>query len=161
VWDDLAALLPGTAASDDLAIIEGTWGANAPTVRSSDGKNTTITQRLRTRQILDPHYVAAGGVQVVITAGMNTTVASVSATVDVECYEDDGDGGVSADLCATAAQSINSLTKATKAFVITPTNLAGGSVLDIRITIAITDSATATAVIGEISKIAVLEDVRG
>ena len=47
VWDDLNANLPGTAASDDLGIIEGTWGTDAPTVQSSDAKATTVTQRAR------------------------------------------------------------------------------------------------------------------
>ncbi len=161
VWDDLAALLPGVAAADDLAIIEGTFGTDAPTVQSSDAKATTITQRLRFRKRIDDNYVAGGDVKLRIRAGMNTTESDGTATVDVECYADDEDGGVSADLCSTAAQSINSISLASKDFVITPTTLEPGMVLDFRVTIAITDAATGTAVIGEISRMAILRDIRG
>ena len=161
VWDDLASLLPGVAADDDLAIIEGTWATDAPTVQTSDAKSTSITQRLRFRRRLGPEYVSGGDIKLRIRAGMITTISDDTATVDVECYCDDEDGGVGADLCATAAQSINSLTKADRDFVITATGLAAGDVLDFRVTIAITDAATATAVIGEISRMVLLRDIRG
>ncbi|HUX16677.1 MAG TPA: hypothetical protein VMW52_09410 [Phycisphaerae bacterium] len=161
VWDDLAALLPGVAATDDLAIIEGTWAANAPRVQSADAKATTVTQRLRFRRRLPENYVAAGDVTLRVRAGMITTASDGTATVDVECCADDEDGGVSADLCATPAQPINSLDKADCDFVITPTALAPGVVLDFRVTIAITDTETGTAVIGEISRMALLRDVKG
>jgi len=161
VWDDLASLLPGVAANDDLAIIEGTWGTDAPTVQSADGKATTITQRLRFRKRLSDNYVAGRDVQLRVRGGMITTISDDVATVDVECYKDDEDGGPGSDLCATAAQSINSLTKADKDFVITATDLAAGDVLDVRVTISITDAATGTAVIGEISRMALLRDIRG
>jgi len=161
VWDDLASLLPGVAADDDLAIIEGSWATDAPTVQTSDAKGTSITQRLRFRRRLGPEYVSGGDIKLRIRAGMITTISDDTATVDVECYCDDEDGGVGADLCATAAQSINSLTKADRDFVVTATRLAAGDVLDFRVTIAITDAATATAVIGEISRMVLLRDIRG
>jgi len=49
---------------------------------------------------------------------MKTTVANGTATVDVNARIDDTDGGCGGDLCVTAAQSINSLTKANLDFVI-------------------------------------------
>ena len=58
VHDDLASLLPGTAASDDLAVIEGTFGADLPTVQTSDAKATTVTQRARFLFPLPPEYDA-------------------------------------------------------------------------------------------------------
>jgi hypothetical protein len=161
VWDNFTALLPQTAATDDLAVIEGTFGTDTDTVQTSDSKNTSVTQRCRFKFALPPEYVSGESIRVTIRGGMITTVASSSATVDVECYAADGDGAVGSDLCTTAATSINSLTKADKDFDITPTGLAAGDELDIRVTIAITDSATATAVIGEISKITVKLDIKG
>jgi hypothetical protein len=92
---------------------------------------------------------------------MATTVASVSCTVDVECYELDKVGGISADLCTTAATTINSLVFADKAFTITPTTLSAGDVLDVRITIAVNDAATATAVTPTIAGIDLLCDIKG
>lgn len=160
-WDDMTAFLPGTAASDDLAFIEGTFGTDAPTVQSSDGKATTITQRARFQYPLTECYDPGETIQVRIRAGMITTVSDSTATIDVECYLHDADGSVGSDLCTTAAQDINSLTKGNDDFTITSTGFVVGDTLDIRVTIAITDSATGTAVIGEISRIQILRDIRG
>lgn len=163
VHDDLAALLPGTASGDDLAIIEGGtgFGTDAPTVRTSDAANTTVTQRARIQYKLTDNYQAGQDVVIRLRAGMITTVANGTATIDVECYQHDEDGAVGSDLCQTGAQSINSLTKANLDFTINPATLAPGDMLDIRVTIAITDSATGTAVIGELSRGAVRRDIKG
>jgi len=161
VWDDLAALVPGTAATDDLGIIEGTFGTDAPTVQTSDAKATTVTQRLRFLFQLPPEYDSAQTLECRIRGGMITTVSDTTATVDVECYEADGDGAVGADLSATAATTMNSLTKANVDFTVTATSLVAGDWLDVRVTVAITDAATATAVIGEISQIVMRLDIKG
>lgn len=160
VWDDLSALLPGTPASDDLGIIEGTFGTDAPTIQTGDAKAATVTRRMRFQFPLPKEYIAGQDVQVQIRAGMVTTISDSTATVDVEAYAYDGDGAVGSDLCTTAAQTINSLVKDNRNFVITATALSPGDVLDVRVTVAITDSATATAVIGEISKVTMLLDAR-
>jgi hypothetical protein len=161
VHDDLASLLPGVAAADDLGIIEGTFGTDAPTVQSSDAKATTVTQYARFRMVLGQEYIAGEDLTLRVRAGMITTVSDDTATVDVECYADDEDGGVGSDLCGTAAQSINNLTKADKDFTIDGSGLSPGDVLDFRVAISITDGSTGTAVIGEISRIALLRDIRG
>ena len=67
---------------------------------------------------------------------------------------------IATNLPATAATTINSLTFANKDFTITSSSLAAGDILDVRIAIAITDSATGTAVIGEIGAIEFLLDIR-
>jgi hypothetical protein len=161
VWDAFQTNLPGTAASDDLAVITGTWGTNAVTVRTSDAKQTTVTQRAVFLFTLPPEFDAAESVRIRVRAGMVTTVSDGTATVDIEAHEWDGDGAVGADLCTTVAQSINSLTKADKDFTITSTDLAAGDVIAVRVTIAITDAATGTVVLGEISKVSVQLDIRG
>ena len=160
VWDARQTVLPGTAANDDLAIITGTFGSASPQIQSSDAKNTTVTQRAGFQVVLPNNYVAGSAVTIRVPAGMITTVANGTATVDIEAYEiNRTSGAVGSDLCATAAQTINSLTAAAKDFTITPTNLVAGDILDCRVTIAITDSATATAVIGVINPIQVLANV--
>jgi len=153
VWDDVRSILPATAANDDLGIITGTWGTDAPTIQSGDGKATTITRRAVFAFRLPPNYVASGTVQVRIRGGMVTTVSDTSATVDVEAYKADLDGAVGSDLCQTGNVSINSLTKANATFTIDGSGLSGGDFLYLRVTVAITDGATGTAVIGELSDI--------
>jgi hypothetical protein len=107
-------------------------------------------------------YVSGQPISVVAWAGMRTTVASGTATVDFECYKkNDSTGLVGSDLVTTSATSINSLTAADNAFTIDPTGLSAGDELDVRVTIAITDSATPTAVIGRIMKLYFLLSVKG
>lgn len=163
VHDAIQTTLPGTAASDDLGILGTAFGTAAPTVVTSDLKNTTGTQYARALVQLPQEYEDGEAVKVRVHAGMKTTVANGTATIDVECYKLTGDGGITGgDICATAAQSINaSTTNADKDFTITSATLSGGDWLDLRFTIAITDSATGTAVIGEIDYIQLLCDVKG
>lgn len=161
VWDARQTNLPGTAAADDLAIITGTFGTNAVRIRSSDGKATSITQRLGFELIVPAEYDPGQTLTLRIRAGMVTTISDTTATVDVEARKLDEDGAVGSDICTTAATTINSLTKANCDFTITPTGLVAGDRLDIRVTITITDGATGTAVIGEISRIVPLVDIRG
>lgn len=161
VHDEIATNLPGTAATDDLALKGGTFGADAPSIQTLDSKNTSATQYARFQFVLPAEYDAGQTVTLRANAGMNTTIASSSATIDFEVFAADRSTGVSSDLCATSATSINSLTLANKDFTVTATSLAPGDVLDVRMTIAIVDSATATAVIGEVGALEFLLDIRG
>jgi hypothetical protein len=161
VHDAMQTVLPGTGASDDLALIGTAFGTSSPTIQTGDVKNATTTRYARCMFNVPHTYVAGETVIVRVHGGMKTTVASASATVDVECYLSDDEEGISADLCATSAISINSLTDADADFTITATTIAPGDTLDIRIAVAVTDSLTGTAVIGQIGAVSVLLDVKG
>lgn len=162
VWDAFQTNLPGTAATDDLALIGGTFGTAPPMIQAGDLKAAGATTRYARTQVIVPEcYDAAETLSLVLSAGMKTTVADASCVVDIECYRVDKISGISADLCATASQSINSLTFANKTFVITASTLSAGDVLDVRITITCTDAATATAVTPTIAGLDLVCDIRG
>ena len=164
VWDAIQTVLPGTAAADDLGLIGTTFGSAAPTIRTSDAKATTVTQRARVFIPIPAEYQSAETVSIVISAGMTTTISDGTATVDVEAYEvltTGALGGSPTDLVTTAATTINSTTFADKTFALTSSGLVAGDILDVRITIAITDTATATAVLGTICKVALVCDIQG
>jgi hypothetical protein len=162
VWDAFHSNLPGTAAADDLALIGGTFGTAPPMIQAGDLKAAGATTRYaRFEYTLEECYDDGETVSLILSAGMRTTIADTSCTVDVECYKHDKIGGISADLCATAAQSINSLTFADKSFTITPTTLVKGDVLDVRIAIACNDAATGTAVTPTIGNIDFALDIKG
>jgi len=162
VWDAFQTNLPGTSATDDLGLYGGTFGSASPQIKTYDLKAAGAqTLYARVQIPLPAEYDAGETVTLRLHAGMETTVADTSATVDVEAYESDSEGGISADLCATAAQTINSLVKADKDFTITPTDLVAGDMLDVRITVAVNDAATGTAVIAAIGAIELLCDIRG
>ena len=82
-------------------------------------------------------------------------------TVDMSAYLSDDEGAVSgSDLVTTAATDCNSLTMATKSFVITGTTLTPGATLDCRMVAAVTDSATAT-VYFKAGRVKMLLDIQG
>ena len=162
VHDAFQTTLPGTSAADDLGLYGNTFGTTSPTLKTYDVKALgALSIRARWIQELPVEYDDGQTVSIRVRGGMVTTIADVSCTVDIEAYKLDEDGAVGSDLCATAAQSMNSLTKANKDFTITPTTLTRGDRLDVRVTVAVNDAATATAVIAELSRIAILCDIKG
>jgi hypothetical protein len=162
IWDAFHTNLPGTAASDDLALIGGTFGTAPPMVQAGDLKAAGATTRYARFSVVVPECYDDGETfSLILSAGMKTTIADTSCTVDVECYRNDKISGISSDLCTTAAQSINSLTFSDKSFTITPSTLQKGDILDVRIAIACTDAATATAVTPTIASIDLACDIKG
>lgn len=163
IWDALATNLTGTAGTDDLALITGaTLGTNAPTIQAGDLKAAGATTRYARCQIPLPiEYKAGGAVTIRVKAGMTTTVADTSCTVDFQVYRITRDSTEGADICATAATTINSTTFADVSFTITPTTLNPGDLLDVRMALICTDAATATAVVPTVGAVELLCDVRG
>jgi hypothetical protein len=161
VWDAVQTPLTGTPNSDDLGLVGGTFGTDAPIVSSGDCKNTTTTRYARAFVRLPAEYDNGGSVTFRLSTGMKTTVATSSCTIDLEARKFDKASLVGSDLCTTAATSINSLTFGDRDFTVNSSGLVPGDLLDIRIAIAITDSATPTAVIGALACCQLLCQVRG
>lgn len=162
VWDAYQTVLPGTSASDDLGLYGGTFASASPSIKTYDVKAAgAVTLYARTMLWMPPEYDAGQTVTLRFYAGMVTTVADTTATIDAQCYESDKAAGIGSDLVTTAATTINSLTPANKDFVVTSSGLTAGDILDLRVAIAINDAATATAVIGMIGAAYLLLDIRG
>lgn len=162
VFDAYATNLPGTPAADDLGLVGGTFGSASPSLQTEDLKTAGATNnRARFMVQLPPEYDDGETVQIRLHAGMLTTVADTSATIDVECYESNSEAGIGSDLCTTSATTINSLTLADKDFSITASGLVAGDWLDVRITTAVNDAASGTAVKAIIGKVSLLCDIRG
>lgn len=164
IYDNMDALLPDPPTTgDDIGIVSGTFGTATPSLQTRDVKAVGAAPHYARRMVQLPHnYIAGETVTIRLHAGMVTTVADVSATVDVEAYKSNNEGAVSgSDLCATAATTCNSLTAADKDFTITPTSLSPGDWLDVRIAIHVNDAATGTAVKGMIGRVQLLCDTKG
>lgn len=161
VWDAIATNLPGTAAGDDLELIGNTFGTGSPTIETGDVKTLTGTRYARCQVALPMNYNAGSDVVVRFHAGMKTTIADTSCTLDLEAYKSDEEAGIGPDLCSTAATTINSLTLSDVTFTITAGGLSPGELLDMRIAIAYTDAVSGTAVIGQIGAAKLLCDTKG
>ena len=162
IYDNMDALLPDPhpGSGDDLAMESGTFGTDSPYMVSHDFGGTNTTEYARAQIPLPWNYVDGQTVQFRFHAGMLTTVADDAATLDLECFETDEEAGISADICATAAQSINSLTLADIDFTITATSLVAGDLLDIRIKFYGNDAGNLGVMKGIIGAAKLLCDVR-
>jgi hypothetical protein len=126
IWNS-GAVLPNTAAADDLGLISGTFGTNVWTLQTidQDDSSAATSAYARFQFSMPPEYVAGETVELRIKGGMITTVADTTATVDAVIYEYGADGAKSgSDLCATAAQTINTLISSsvtTNTFTVTAT----------------------------------------
>jgi hypothetical protein len=137
---------------------------SAPSLQTEDLDSAGATLNYARFQVpLPPEYVAGETVEIRVKGGMITTVADTTAFADVECYENEEDNSVSADLCTTAETTINALiaTPTTVDFTITATTLSPGSVLDVRVATRVTDGSTGSEIIGCITKISLLCDTQG
>lgn len=172
VWNDPAALLPNAAVGDDLGLVPGTLGTDPWQVHAGDVKNTTSTRYAAFHFPLPVEYDNGETITLRVLGACEDTVCDTRCDVDVECYPvrplwhelsptPTGSGSVQSDACATAAQSINSLTPANKDFVITPTNLQSGDLLHIRIAIDYEDATVGDSNNPYIYAIWMMLDIKG
>lgn len=159
VHDAVSTVLPATAANDDMAVITGTPGTNAPTLQGVDFGGASTDEKCAFQFALPQSYRDGETITIRCHAGMLTTVSDGTATLDCEVWSDDGDGTLSSDICATAAQTINSLTLADKDFTVTPTGLVGGDLLNVRLSFAGSDTGNLGVMIPTITAITVLLDI--
>lgn len=161
-WDAPSDRLPDLSADDNLGLEPGTFGTNQVSVQTYDmASQGAKTLYFGDEFSLPPEYVAGESVQIQLSAGMLTTLADVSCTVDVECRKVGRDNTVGSDLCTTAAQSINSLSFSNKTFEITGTLLSPGDRLEVRVAIAINDASNVTVVKACIAAYDFLLDIKG
>ena len=161
VWDAVASNPVSAAANDDLGLVTGTWATNPVRLTGGDLKALGATTRRIYFSIPIPaNYDDGETIQIRVRAKMETSVADVSCTVDIEAYVGSS-GAVGSDLVTTAAQSMNSLTAANFDFTINGASVEPGDLLECRLSIACNDSATATAVTPAVYKVSLLCDTRG
>jgi hypothetical protein len=167
IWrkhDAYATPLTGSPAADDLGLIGGTFGTNAPSLQTNDfgGNAEAVAYYARGEIQLPAEYVAGQVVKIRVHAGMLETVADQSATVDIEAYKSDEDETSTGDLCTTDAVSdnMNSLVFSDIDFTITPTTLSPGDLLDVRITVTVDDDGDGGTMKACIGSVQLLCDVR-
>lgn len=162
IWDSGALLGATPTSDDDLAYVVGTWATSNPVISAADCRTVTKTRRCRIAVKIPENYVAGETVTLRIVAGMVTAIADGPCTVDAEAYLVGGNSLISgSDLVTTSATSINSTSFANKDFAVTATALEPGDELDVRITIAVVDAATGSAVLPTIAAILPLFDCKG
>lgn len=154
----------GTPSTSSLDYVEGTFATNAPSLQTPEFRNNSAeaTYYARGEVQLPWEYEEGETVKIRVSAGMLTTVASESATVDVEVYESDRDATSTGDICSTEAVSdnMNSLSFEDIDFTVTSTNLSPGDLLDVRLKVTVDDDDDADLMKGCIGSVQLLCDVR-
>lgn len=145
------------ASADDFGITMGTLGTSDPTLRGADSKAASGSWNARFGYRLPSTYIPGQAITLRMVGGMVTTIANGTATLDAVVRRR---GAPTVDICATNAQSVNTLADNTIDFTLTPTNCVAGDWLEMIITGAVTDSATGTAVILELRKLMIRPTVR-
>lgn len=145
--------------SGAFGLTPGVHGTNSPVIVGEAASGNIKTDKLRLSFALPPEYVAAGDVKIRIHAKLGALLTATS-TIDVTVREADGEAGVSADLCATAAQTLTAA-YADYDFVITATGLVAGDLLDIEIVGVANDTGGTVNDKIYIGGIKVLADVKG
>lgn len=156
-------VLPTAAAADDLGYTTGAWSTESPTIQSQDlgGVVGPTTAYARVQQEITNEYVLGETIKLRVRGAM-LVVADTTATLDVEVYVNDGDGGVGSELHSAAAQNVNSASYANYDFTIDGSALVAGDTLDCRLTVAISDSGDAAAnILFEISRVQLIRDIKG
>ncbi len=131
-------VLPNSPDGTNFGLVMENRGTNGDLLKSSDFEQTTITEKARTLFVLPECYVPGGAI-IFRIRGRIFAAANVSATIDLTAYNNAGDGSVSADLCATAAQAIGT-SYADYDFTITPAGLVVGDELNLEVVAALNDT---------------------
>ncbi|MBW7907193.1 MAG: DUF2190 family protein [Phycisphaerae bacterium] len=145
--------------SGALGLTPGTFGTNSPLLVGEAANNNSKTNAGRVLATLPPEYVAGGKVRIRVRARITGDV-QVAQTVDVVAHQSDGGGGISADLVTTAAQTVTD-EFANYDFVVTPTALSPGDVLDVQVVVAANDTGGNANKLIQIGGLWLLADIRG
>lgn len=161
VWDAQETNLPASSGTDDISLVGGTWTSGVPSLQTKDFGGGNTTQYARAQIPLPWNYVAGQTVKLRFHCGSFTTLPDAACTLDVICYLSGEECIVSGgDICATAVQTITSLTMADVDFTITAGTLSPGDLLDTRITLYGEDAGDLGVMTLRIGAVQLLCDVR-
>lgn len=148
----------GTPAGD-CGLTPGTAGTNSPLIKGEAASGNSKSDAFRFLYPLPIDYVAGGGVKIRIRAMMTGNV-QVAQTVVAAAYLADGAGGVGSNLVTTAAQTLTTA-MADYDFVVTPTGLVVGNVLDILVTLVANDTGGTANKLAQVGQVALVHDSQG
>jgi len=153
-------LLPSAAGgADDLYIDADNWATDGWMLKSDDANGTTVTQYAVNSFCMPPEYDAGETITLRLPC-IAGVIPDTTKTIDLVAYEDNYNGGIGADLCATAAQNVTT-SWANYDFTITPTTVAAGDMLIFRLAINFVDSGSGADVVASIGHPTVRIDIRG
>ena len=133
-WDAVITNLPAAAANDDMGLITGTFLTDAPVLNATEATPTNGIYKAAVEYVVPQEYKA--GTNLTLDVTVDEVAAGDTVTIDAEVANLTNDA--TADICATAAQSVVGAAAGVKSFTITGTNVEPGDVLFIVLTFDLT-----------------------
>ncbi len=148
----------GTPAGD-CGLTPGTAGTNSPLIKGEAASGNSKSDAFRFLYPLPIDYVAGGSIKIRIRANMTGNV-NTAQTVVAAAYLAGGDGTVGSNLVTTAAQTLTT-SMVDYDFVVTPSGLVAGNVLDVLVTLVANDTGGTSNKLAQVGQVAVLHDSQG
>ncbi len=152
--------LPAAGDGTNIGFIPGAFATNSPYLQPTVTTGATATEYARTQVVLPECYVNAQTVTFRIRMTAQNPGVPGTITIDLRAFESDGQRGISADLCDTAQQSYVEAW-VDYDFVITPTDLVVGDVLDLEIKVVNQESLGFDPLYTWIGRTSLLIDIKG
>lgn len=130
--DDDGQPMAAAASAGKFGLSVGGWGTGGMKIVGEAANANTKTDDMLIEVALPQNYEAGTDLTFAIVARVDTPL-NTTATIDVEAYLSDTNGGVGSDLCSTAGQACNSATWATYTFTIAGATLAPGRTVEVYI----------------------------
>ena len=158
--DDGSGLI--AAAENDLfGFTSAGMGTGTLTIDGDPASNESETSTGMFEFALPPEYVDAGDVQLLVTLRESVGAATVATTFSCEAYEDDGEGGVGANLAGSPDVTDVTTSWQTSTTAITAAGLVRGDKLRVFIRLVANDTGGAVGTIAQIGSIKIKIDVKG
>lgn len=152
-------LSSGTPSAGEFGRSVGGWSTGGYRMITETANGNTKTDRTMVRFALPQNYEDGEDIVVRVRARTSPT-ANTTATIDMQAYKSNEEGGAGSDLNGTAAQACNSATWADYSFTIDGTTLAAGDELELWIEMIINDSGGTSSAIGHIGSVELLTSTR-
>ncbi len=145
--------------SGAMGLTIGAHGTNSPLVVGEAASGNSKTDYARFQFALPAEYVSGETITLRVRAKATGTI-NTAKTLDAQCYVSDGGGGISSDICATAAQAVTT-SFANYDFTITPTSRVAGDMLDIQLVTVADDTGGTNNKLIQIGAVELLLDIKG
>jgi hypothetical protein len=147
--NDDGSVLEAAAASGTFGIVNGTHAAPGLYLETEAANSSTVTTYASAVYVLPQEYVAGSNITASLAIDTNGSGTLSTNTIDLQALPLNDAGTVGSDICATAAQNLNS-TPTARDFTLTGTDLEPGDALLLYFTMVLTETA-ASNVTGRLS----------
>jgi len=156
-----AVALVAAAEDNEFGLTSAGFGTGTLVIDGDPASAESETSTLMFEFILPPEYVAAGDVNLVITARESVGTATVATTYSCEAYESDGEAGAGSDLAGSPDVTDITNNWQTSTTAITAAGLVAGDRLIVFVRLVTDDTGGTVGTVAQIGKVELHIDIKG